>query len=202
MPISIPIPIHIHTPIHISTPMPSYYISDLETVLINSDLTVNFNINLKKLSKIFTKKGLFNTYEPDEHSGVNVKYYFNSLNKIQGFCNCKIHCATKEKYPICTKVTILIFRPGSIIITGSRNIIHLKSAHSLLIKLLEDNMNAIKIIEDQDDYDIRQIALLNNECRKISRKPRLFYIKKDTIIFDSNNNNNNNNNSDKEKINK
>ena len=65
-------------------------------------------------------------------------------------------------------------------------------------------MNAIKIIEDQDDYDIRQIALLNNECRKISRKPRLFYIKKDTIIFDSNNVNHSNhiNNSDNEKINK
>ena len=163
----------------------NYNVSNIETFLINSDLAVNFNINLKKLSKILSSKGLYNSYDPDEHSGVNLKYYFNDLNSKQGFCTCDIHCATKEKYPVCTKVTILLFRPGSIIITGSRNIEHLKSAHSLILKLLEENMHTIKIFEDKEETEIRNIALLNNEFRKISRKPRLFYIKKNNIIMNT-----------------
>lgn len=160
----------------------NYRVSNTETVLINSDLTVNFNINLKKLSKILIKKGLFNTYEPDEHSGINLKYYYNASNVVQGFCNCNPHCSTKEKHPICTKITILIFRPGSIIITGSRNLEQLQSAHELIIKLMEENMKSVRMEESADDN--KHIALMNNEFRKISRKPRLFYIKKSNIIMD------------------
>jgi hypothetical protein len=86
----------------------AYHVHSTNTVLINSDFAVNFNINLKKFSKILKKKGLFNTYEPDEHSGINLKYYYNLSNIIQGFCNCNPHCATKEKKSVCTKITILI----------------------------------------------------------------------------------------------
>ena len=159
---------------------PNYYIGNTTTVLINSDFSVNFNINLKKFSKILKKKGLFNTYEPDEHSGINLKYYYNSSNQIQGFCNCQSHCATKEKHSICTKITLLIFRPGSIIITGSRNIDQLRTAHALIIKLIDENIKLIKMDTQIDDNNI---ALLNNEFRKISRKPRLFYIKKTNLII-------------------
>jgi len=161
----------------------NYFVNNITTVLINSDFAVNFNINLKKFSKILKKKGLFNTYEPDEHSGINLKYYYNITNIIQGFCNCKPHCATKEKHSICTKITILIFRPGSIIITGSRNLEQLRSAHQLILKIMEESMNLIKMEEQLDDG--KNISLLNNEFRKISRKPRLFYIKKTNIVNDS-----------------
>jgi len=158
----------------------NYYVNNTTTVLINSDFSVNFNINLKKFSKILKRKGLFNTYEPDDHSGINLKYYYNTDNMIQGFCNCKPHCATKEKHSICTKITILIFRPGSIIITGSRNLEQLRSAHQLILKIMEENMNLIKMDEQLDDG--KNISLLNNEFRKISKKPRLFYIKKTNLI--------------------
>lgn len=42
-------------------------------------------------------------------------------------------------------------------------------------------MDAVRIDEKTDDT--KQLALLNNEARKISRKPRLFYIKKDNIRY-------------------
>ena len=161
----------------------NYNVSNIETVLINSDFSVNFNIHLKKFAKILSSKGLFNTYDPDEHSGINLKYYFNKANDTQGYCKCEKHCATKEKYPVCTKVTILIFRPGSIIITGSRNLVHLKSAHKLILKLLEENMTTIKINEGIEDRNAKNTALLNNEFRKMSRKPQLFYIKKNSVII-------------------
>jgi TATA-box binding protein (TBP) (component of TFIID and TFIIIB) len=158
----------------------NYFVSDTETVLINSDLSINHNINLKKMSKVLRNLGLYNSYEPDEYHGVLTKYYYNLNNTVQGICNCDIHCSTREKHSICTKITISIFRPGSIIITGARNLTQLMSAHDLILKVLKENLEKIKGPECDDDN--KHIALMNNEFRKISRKTRLFYIKKDNII--------------------
>jgi len=197
----------------------NYFVSDTETVLINSDFSINHNINLKKMSKILRKMGLFNSYEPDDYPGVLTKYYYNdgtpnsskasakasttnatnapnapntsntptpnkpntsTGNKIQGICNCPVHCSTKEKHSICTKITISVFRPGSVIITGARNISQLLIAHELILKVLKENLEYIKGSDNDDDF--KQIALMNNEFRKISRKPRLFFFKKDNII--------------------
>ena len=135
---------------------------------------------LKKISKILKKEGYFNTYEPDEYHGVLTKYYYNINNTIQGICNCSVHCSTKEKNSICTKVTISIFRTGSIIITGSRKLLHLMAAHDKILKILKDNIEIIKGVDNEDDH--KQIAILNNEFRKISKKTRLFFIKKDQIV--------------------
>jgi TATA-box binding protein (TBP) (component of TFIID and TFIIIB) len=157
-----------------------YFVSNTETVLINSDLSINHNIHLKRLSKVLKKVGLFNSYDPDEYPGVLTKYYYNTTNNVQGICNCPVHCSTKEKHSICTKITISVFRPGSVIITGARNLEQLKCAHELILKILKDNIHIIKGNDNEDDH--KQIALLNNEFRKISRKPRLFYIKKVNII--------------------
>ena len=160
----------------------NYFVSGTETVLINSDLSINHNINLKRMSKVLKKLGLFNSYEPDEYPGVLTKYYFNPDNKIQGICNCTPHCSTKEKHSICTKITISIFRPGSVIITGARNTVQLMSAHDLIIKILKENIDIVKTVPENDDEEHKQIALLNNEFRKISKKTRLFYVKKSNII--------------------
>ena len=160
----------------------NYFVSGTETVLINSDLSINHNINLKRMSKVLKKLGLFNSYEPDEYPGVLTKYYFNPNNKIQGICNCDPHCSTKEKHSVCTKITISIFRPGSVIITGARNTVQLMSAHDLIIKILKDNIDIVKTVPENDDEEHKQIALLNNEFRKISKKTRLFYVKKSNII--------------------
>ena len=43
-------------------------------------------------------------------------------------------------------------------------------------------MATIKINEDIEDRSAKNTALLNNEIRKMSRKPQLFYIKKNSII--------------------
>ena len=158
----------------------NYNITETQTVLINSDLSINHNIDLKRISKILKREGLFNTYEPDDYPGVLTKYYYNDNNDIQGICNCPIHCSTREKHSICTKITISVFRPGSIIITGARKIIHLMSAHDKILEVLKTNIEYVKGIDNEDDN--KQIAILNNEFRKISKKPRLFFIKKEQIV--------------------
>jgi TATA-box binding protein (TBP) (component of TFIID and TFIIIB) len=158
----------------------NYFVSNTETVLINSDLSINHNINLKKISKILKRNGLYNSYEPDEYPGVLTKYYYNDNNTVQGICNCSPHCSTKEKHSICTKITISVFRPGSVIITGARNTIQLMAAHDFIIKILKDNLEYIKGTDYEDDN--KHIAIMNNEFRKISKKPRLFFIKKNNIV--------------------
>ena len=158
----------------------NYNISETHTVLINSDLSINHNIDLKRISKILKREGLFNIYEPDDYPGVLTKYYYNDNNNIQGICNCPIHCSTREKHSICTKITISVFRPGSIIITGARKIMHLMSAHDKILEVLKTNIEYVKGIDNEDDN--KQISILNNEFRKISKKPRLFFIKKEQIV--------------------
>ena len=133
------------------------------------------------MSKLFKKKGLYNSYEPDEYPGVLTKYYYNTNNINQGICNCTPHCSTKEKHSVCTKITISVFRPGSIIITGARNILQLISTYNIVLTILKENLEYIKGIEYEDDN--KQISILNNEFRKISKKPRLFFIKKTNIIY-------------------
>ena len=78
------------------------------------------------------------------------------------------------------EVSIFIFQKGNIIITGARSIDQLKSAYLLIYNILKENIKVLKGIEQDDDQ--KQLALLNNEFRKISRKPRLFYIKKTDIV--------------------
>jgi hypothetical protein len=53
------------------------------------------------------------------------------------------------------------------------------SAHDKILEVLKTNIEYVKGIDNEDDN--KQIAILNNEFRKISKKPRLFFIKKDQI---------------------
>ena len=163
-----------------ATEISNYFVNKTKTVLINSNLLINHNINLKKMSKILRREGLYNSFDPDDYHGVLTKYYYNTNNKVQGICNCTPHCSTKEKHSICTKITISVFSSGSVIITGARDTNQLMSAHDLILKILKENIDIIKAVDN--DEDKKKIALLNNEFRKISRKPRLFYIKKHDIV--------------------
>lgn len=173
---------------------PIYNVSNIETVMINSDLTVPYNINLKKMTVALKNMGIFNSYDPDEHSAVKLKYYWNKYSiqstnttasneekdKIPGFCYCTPHCSTKEKKSPCSKITILIFRPGSIIITGSRTLEQLKTAHAFTLTILKETRENV-MIDDKDD-DTKKQAILNNENRKMLKKHRLFFVKISDII--------------------
>lgn len=157
---------------------PNYHISNINTELINSDYTCGFNINLNVLSAFLKKKyNIYNSYKPDEYPGVLTKYYYHPDNKIQGICECEPHCSIKDKKSRCCKITISIFRPGSIIITGAKSIHHLKHTYKFINKILSDNYTYILGTETEEE----KIKKNPNENRKICRKPRLFYIEKSNI---------------------
>ena len=157
----------------------NYQMANIKTELINSDYNTRFNINLSNVSKILKNEyNIYNSYKPDEYPGVLTKYYYNENYKNKGICYCTPHCSTKDKKSICCKITISIFRPGSIIITGAKTIEQLNHTYSFINNVLEKHFNKVQGIDIDDDNKTNQ---LNNEIRKISRKPRLFYIKRDNI---------------------
>jgi TATA-box binding protein (TBP) (component of TFIID and TFIIIB) len=158
-----------------------FKICEVKTELINSDYNVRFYIDLKKLTTILKSKyNIFNSYEPDGYPGVLAKYYYNPNNKIQGICNCPVHCSTKEKKTSCCKITISIFRPGSVIITGAKSIEQLTSTYKFINKILYENYETILGKCDEEE---QKNGFIINDIRKISRKPRLFYVKKNNIIY-------------------
>tara|TARA_B100000575_G_C23139418_1_gene662713 strand:- start:1128 stop:2627 length:1500 start_codon:yes stop_codon:yes gene_type:complete len=160
----------------------SYSVSNITTELINSDYHTNFTINLPVLSKLlFQRFKIFNSYKPDEYPGVLAKYYFNKQSQINdGICRCEQHCSIKEKKANCCKITISIFRPGSIIITGAKSIEQLKHTYSFINNILKNYFKVIKGSEHQEEY---KNNIVSNEIRKISRKNRLYYVKHNNIII-------------------
>jgi len=156
---------------------PNYHISNINTELINSDYSCGFCINLNVLSAFLKKKyNIYNSYKPDEYPGVLTKYYYHPDNNKQGICSCEPHCSSKEKKSRCCKITISIFRPGSIIITGAKSIEQLKHTYEVINTILKDNYKYLKGTEQDDDLKKNP-----NDNRKICRKPRLFYIEKSNI---------------------
>jgi TATA-box binding protein (TBP) (component of TFIID and TFIIIB) len=157
---------------------PNYHISSISTELINSDYSCGFCINLNVLSAFLKKKyGIYNSYKPDEYPGVLTKYYYHPDNKVQGICACEPHCSSKDKKSKCCKITISIFRPGSIIITGAKSIEQLKHTYGVINGILKDNYKYIKGTELEEDT----LKKNPNDNRKICRKPRLFYIEKSNV---------------------
>ena len=134
----------------------SLKIINYEITMINSDFNCNFKINLIKLLNILNtnEKDLFTKFNPEKYRGLIVGYYWNSNKKIQdGRCLCKVKCNGKGKGVIenkCKKITIAIFKSGSIIITGGR-----------LIKQVEDAYKSINAIFDKYYHEIIKLSILD-----------------------------------------
>ena len=96
-------------------------IGELETVLINSDFDIKMPIKRDVLHRLIVKEGYLSSYEPCNYPGVNIKYYYNPLldNKESVIANVLV--MEKEKDNTCKRITIAVFKSGSIIITGGRN---------------------------------------------------------------------------------
>ena len=91
-------------------------------VLINSDFTLNKDVNRDSLQDKLSEENYYSTYEPCVYPGVNIKYYFNT-NNTDGICKCKSVCCGKgcgDGDGQCKRVTIAVFKEGNTIITGAK----------------------------------------------------------------------------------
>ena len=108
-------------------------------VLINSDFNIGYEINRNKLHNEIIKEGLYSSYEPCIYPGVNIKYFMNT-NNSNGICCCENVCNGKGRANgdgNCKKVTIAVFKSGSIIITGGQNIEQLETAYHFIKNFIE-----------------------------------------------------------------
>ena len=142
-------------------------IDNYKITMINSDFNTHFKIDLLKLLSILNNndKDLFTKFNPEKYRGLIIGYYWN-LNKAKqdGKCLCKCKCNGKGNGNgdgQCKKITISVFKSGSIIITGGRLVKQIEDAYSLINEIFRDNyyeINKLSILdfinnEDDDNED-------------------------------------------------
>lgn len=103
-------------------------IDNFRITMINSDFNTNFKIDLLKLLDILNnlEEDRFIKFNPAVYRGLMIGFFWNKNKKIQnGCCNCPVKCTgkkkkvkDKDKDTSCKKITISIFKSGSVIITG------------------------------------------------------------------------------------
>lgn len=152
--------------------------------MINSDFNTNFKIDLLKLLEILNtkEKELFIKFNPEKYRGLIVGYYWNTEKTIQdGKCLCKKKCNGKgigTGDGQCKKITISIFKSGSIIITGGRLVKQIEDAYKSINNILKENyqeiikLSILDFIDEDEDED--------EELKKIEEpvKKKLVKIKK------------------------
>lgn len=158
-------------------------LENIKIELINSDYCTNFMINNTKLHQIVkTKYKLFSSYEPNDYPGVKNKFCWNEKNKNKeqnGICLCEPRCVERGKKSICTQITISVFQSGSVIITGAKSIEQIRDAYKFINKIFNESYDDILRKSTEQDK-LKQQEKINNN-RKIMRKKRLFYFKKNEI---------------------
>ena len=173
--------------------------------MINSDFDTNFKIDLLKLLNILNnnEKELFTKFNPEKYRGLIIGYYWNLEKKHQdGKCLCKSKCNGKGNGlgdGQCKKITISVFKSGSIIITGGRLVKQIEDAYSSINSILKENYhNIIKLsildfMDENEDFmesdDIisqvssskKQIEYINSQS-KIPEKKKTIKLKKSKCI--------------------
>jgi TATA-box binding protein (TBP), component of TFIID and TFIIIB len=138
-------------------------------------------INNTKLNHIVKNKyKAFSSYEPNDYPGVKNKFFWNANNKDnQGKCLCTPKCVERGKKSICVQITISVFQSGSVIITGAKSIQQIKDAYYYINTIFKDNYDYIHCKHQLNNKGKTQEVI--NNTRKIMRKKRLFYYKKEDL---------------------
>jgi TATA-box binding protein (TBP) (component of TFIID and TFIIIB) len=132
-----------------------------ETVMINSNYTIGFNIDRSKLHLILKRK--YNIYATldSTYQAVKSYYFFDSYNQDHnGVCKCDVPCfVIKEQQkgvtPPCSQVTISVFRTGSVIITGGCTLEQTHVAYNFINNVIKDNFKLIYQKNEQEvDHSI------------------------------------------------
>lgn len=167
-------------------------ISSYRITMINSNFNTNFKIDLIKLLEILNsdKYMLFTKFNPEKYRGLIIGYYWNtSYPDRDGKCKCTGKCPGKgngKGNGNCKKVTISVFKSGSIIITGGCLIEQVDDAYRTINTILRDNYtNIVKLSildfisdtnnEEQDNEDELEMHNIKNILKKTTKKKKQKY---------------------------
>lgn len=120
------------------------YISDTKLVMINSDFKISKNINQKELCELLYNKKysnfLLTIYQNAKYPAINCK--FIPSDKVVEHANFQLKNGFNKKFP--GVISLLIFRSGSIIITGGNKIEEYYEAYSTILKIFNDYPTILK----------------------------------------------------------
>tara|TARA_B100000686_G_C16588483_1_gene862015 strand:- start:212 stop:1048 length:837 start_codon:yes stop_codon:yes gene_type:complete len=121
------------------------HVPETETVLINSNFDIGFEIDREALHRLIIQEGYYSSYEPGIYPGVNIKYYYNPLNVNPGICNCTLPCDGKGTGNACKRITVAAFKSGKIIITGGRSDHNIVTAYNFIRAFISEHIDEIKV---------------------------------------------------------
>lgn len=163
-----------------------YQVDNIAIELINSDYNTRMNNNLPEIYRLLTTNyKLYCKYKPNEkYAGIIVKFKYNPayLDETKykpGRCYCAGSCSNKKK-PACTKLTVSIFRPGSIIITAAKNLEQLMYVYGYINRILRENY---KVVFYRDIGETQRDHYRANEDRKIVRKDNIIYVRASDVVY-------------------
>jgi TATA-box binding protein (TBP) (component of TFIID and TFIIIB) len=103
-------------------------ISNVRVCMINSDFKIDKNIKQTDLCKILDTANLEHlktySFNPNKYPGVNIKMIEPDFNKV---------------------MSCIVFRPGSIIITGGNDITSYEKIYNCIINMLIKNISILSI---------------------------------------------------------
>jgi TATA-box binding protein (TBP) (component of TFIID and TFIIIB) len=115
--------------------------------LINTDYVLNKFINQDALHKILINEyNLFSMLEKTIYQGVNTKFFYNTNNEGKGICRCRNFCkgqGTGDGEGQCKRITMSIFRTGTIIITGARKMEQIQSTYEFLNSVFDKHHQTV-----------------------------------------------------------
>lgn len=124
------------------------HINKVQTSLINTDFSINKDIQQDALQKILVEEyNLISTLEKTIYQGINMKYFYNTNNIGHGVCNCTgILCkgyGRGDGNGNCKRITVSIFRTGKIIITGAMTMDQINAAYVYIAEILEKHSSKV-----------------------------------------------------------
>jgi|SaaInlStandDraft_4_1057021.scaffolds.fasta_scaffold02336_4 TATA-box binding protein (TBP) (component of TFIID and TFIIIB) len=113
-------------------------IKDMNIRMINSNFKVDYPIDLNILNTILTNMNIECTYEPCVHACVNIKFNYKNEKKI----------------------SIFVFKSGSIIITGATKFVHIAKSYDYITEILKEHHDNILLSKiDISDPEIQKILM-------------------------------------------
>lgn len=151
--------------LNVETPLPA---NSFRVVMINTNFSLNYNINLFNLADIFSREKLFSvSFDPDRYSAVKIKFKPSEDMK---------------------QVTASVFSTGKIIITGAETLKEIAYSYNIINQFIMAHHKNIKVgkVAVPDVFDTMfgfPVEDLVNELNSKGFKPWGFISKNNQINF-------------------
>ena len=123
-------------------------ITNLSIAMINSDFKIINSLNLIDFCKVLSEKTINKggnvatiIYQPVKYPAINLKVIIES--NLEDYNKHLYVYSSKKKYK--KTISVLIFRSGSIIITGGNNIFEYFEMYKYILNIVENNLSKIII---------------------------------------------------------